>query len=134
MTLLNWDQGYSVNNALLDSQHERLFELLNRSYEFVMTAPEPSRVMPMIDELSEYTSYHFRDEEQYMQEIGYSELEAHIQKHREFTHTIEALRSRYHDNDLEVAKELIIILGEWLLCHVLKEDRKYAELPCTTAK
>jgi hemerythrin-like metal-binding protein len=127
MPLLNWDQGYSVNDALLDSQHEKLFEMLNRAYEYVMTTPEVDCVLPIIDELSEYTGYHFSTEEQYMQAKGFSDLDEHIQKHREFTHTIEALRSRYHDNDLEVARELIIILGEWLLCHVLKEDMKYAK-------
>jgi hemerythrin-like metal-binding protein len=63
-----------------------------------------------------------------MREKGYQEIDGHIAQHREFAHTIEVLRSRYHDNDLEVAKEMVIVLGEWLLGHVLKDDRKYAEL------
>jgi len=134
MTLMNWTQEYSVHNELLDSHHEKLFEMLNKTYEYVMTSPDLDCVLPMVDELSEYTRYHFTSEEQHMREIGFSGLSGHIEKHREFTHTIEALRSRYHDNDLEVARELIILLGEWLLCHVLKEDRKYVGLTCTAAK
>ena len=127
MPLLNWSQGYSVNDALLDRQHEKLFEILNRAYEYVMTAPEVDCVLPMIDELSDYTRYHFSAEEQYMGDKGFNGLADHIHKHNEFTQTIELLRSRYHDNDLEVARDLIIILGEWLLSHVLREDMMYAE-------
>lgn len=127
MPLLNWSQGYSVNDALLDRQHEKLFEILNRAYEYVMNSAEVDCVLPMIDELSEYTRYHFTAEEQYMRDKGFIGLAGHIEKHKEFTHTIESLRSRYHDNDLEVARELIIILGEWLLGHVLREDMLYAE-------
>ena len=127
MTLLNWEQGYSVYDDLLDSHHEKLFEMLNKTYESVMTSSELDRVLQMVDGLYEYTRYHFAAEEEHMRKIGFAGVAEHAEKHREFTHTIEALHSRYHDNDLEVARELIIILGEWLLTHVLKEDRKYAE-------
>ena len=41
---------------------------------------------------------------------------------------IEALRTQFHANNLEVARELVILLGDWLLRPVLKEDRKYSAL------
>jgi len=37
------------------------------------------------------------------------------------------LKAHYHGNDLEVSQELIIVLGEWLLRHVLRDDREYSE-------
>lgn len=128
MPLLNWNPGFSVNDVDLDSHHQQLFRLLNSTYENVMNSLEVNNVLPMIEELSEYTRYHFTVEEQHMRENGYQGIDEHIAKHREFTHSIEKLRSHYHDNDLEVASELIIVLGEWLLGHVLKEDRKYADV------
>lgn len=128
MPLLRWNPGYTVNDEELDSHHQRLFYLLNTAYENVMNSPELDCVHPIIDELSEYTRYHFSTEEQHMRDKGFYDLDDHIGKHREFAHSIEELRMRYHDNDLEVARELIIVLGEWLLGHVLKDDMKYAEL------
>jgi hemerythrin len=47
------------------------------------------------------------------------------------------IRNDYHDNYLEASKELIILLGEWLFHHVLKEDRKYShmmDIPGTAGK
>jgi hemerythrin-like metal-binding protein len=128
MPLLSWKPGYSVNEVVLDSHHQELFCILNTVYENVMNSLEVDCVLPIIDKLSEYTRYHFSTEEQFMREKEFRELDDHIAKHREFTHTIEKLRTRYHDNDLEVTRELIIVLGDWLLRHVLKDDMRYSEL------
>lgn len=127
MPLLTWIPGYSVNDADLDKDHQRLFHLLNTVYENVMDSPEVNCIHPIVEELSDYTKYHFSTEEQHMREKGFRELDDHIAKHREFAHTIEVLRSRSHDNELDVARDLIIVLGEWLLGHVLKDDMKYSE-------
>ena len=127
MTLFSWKPEYSVNEAILDRHHQQLFAVLNSVYENVMNSPELDCVVPKIDELSNYTKYHFSTEEQYMREHGIPEIDDHIAKHREFTNTIETLRASYHNNDLEVAKDLIVLLGEWLLQHVLKEDLKYSQ-------
>ncbi len=126
MSLFVWKPEYSVNEATLDSHHQKLFSVLNSVYENVMNSPEVDCVLPKIDALSEITKYHFSAEEQYMREKLYSGLAEHTEKHREFSHTIEALRTSYHDNNLETARNLIIVLGEWLLGHVLKEDLKYS--------
>lgn len=129
MPLLNWEQEYSVNEEVLDHHHQELFDLLNTVYENVMNSREVDCVLPIIDRLSEYTRYHFSAEEQYMREKGFHGIDDHIARHKEFTHTIETLKTHYHDNDLDVTRELIIVLGEWLLHHVLRDDMMYSDLP-----
>jgi hemerythrin-like metal-binding protein len=128
MSLFEWKNEYSVNSAELDSHHQLLFQILNSVYENIMNSTEVDSVLPKLDELLAYTSYHFCTEEQYMMAKNFQEIHEHIALHREFTETITNLRTQYNDNDLEVTKELIIVLGEWLLRHVLKEDIKYASL------
>jgi len=127
--LFSWKPEYSVNVVDLDNHHQKLFNILNTVYENVMNSREVDCVYPLIDELSECTTSHFSTEEQHMREKEFHEIDAHITKHREFTHTIETLKTQYNGNNLEVAKELIILLGNWLLHHVLTEDKKYSELP-----
>lgn len=134
MSLFSWKPEYSVNESTLDDHHRHLFAILNSVYENVMNSPELDCVLPKIDELSEYTNYHFTSEEQYMREKRFPWIDDHIAKHRNFSYKIGVLRERYHDNDLEVARELIIVLGEWLLRHVLKEDRKYSALAPDSAE
>lgn len=127
MPLLNWKPEYSVNDIELDKHHQNLFSLLNTVYENVMNSPILDSILPIIDELSENTRCHFSAEEEYMREKGYIETDEHITKHREFTHTINKMKSQYHGNNLEVTQELIVLLGEWLLHHVLKDDMKYSK-------
>lgn len=129
MSLFTWKPEYSVNEATLDSHHQKLFHILNSVYENVMNSKEVDSILPKLAELSAFTKYHFSIEEQHMRKIGFAGIDGHIAEHREFTHEIETLQSSYHDNDLEVTRELLIVLGEWLLRHVLKEDRKFSELP-----
>jgi hemerythrin-like metal-binding protein len=132
MSLFSWKPEYSVNEATLDHHHQQLFSVLNSVYENVMNSPDLDCVVPKIDELSNYTKYHFSTEEQYMRDLGLPEIDSHIAMHRDFTHTIESLRASYHNNDLEISKNLIVVLGEWLLQHVLKEDIKYSQKPKET--
>ena len=129
MSLFSWKSEYSVNDPILDSHHQQLFTLLNSIYENVMSSQQLDCVLPKFEELSEYTNHHFKEEEQYMRKRNFPDIDDHIAMHREFTKTINELRESYHNNDLEFARELIVVLGEWLLHHVLKEDRKYSLLP-----
>jgi hemerythrin-like metal-binding protein len=127
MPLLNWRAEYSVNEELLDNHHRQLFSILNTVYENVMNSLEVCSVLPLIDELLEYTRSHFTVEEQHMRDKGYQVIDIHISKHREFTNTIEAMKTHYNGNNLEAAQELMVVLGEWLLQHVLKDDMKYSQ-------
>lgn len=127
MSLFRWKPEYSVNEAVLDHHHQQLFSVLNSVYENVMNSSELDCVLPKIEALSRYTDYHFSAEELYLREIGFPAIDEHIAKHRKFARTIESLRDHYHNNDLEISRELIVVLGEWLLHHVLREDRMYRE-------
>lgn len=134
MPLFSWKPEYSVNEATLDSHHQQLFSVLNSVYGTVMNSSEMESVLPKIDILSEYTLHHFSAEEAFMLKIGFTDIDAHIAKHREFTRSVESLRASYHNNNLEAAKSLIIVLGEWLLQHVLREDRKYSGCPLSPSE
>ena len=128
MPLLNWKPEYSVNREDLDSHHQEMFHILNSVYDNLMNSRESGYLLPSIDRLSAIASYHIAVEEQCLREMCVPDIDHHIAKHREFTESINTIRNDYNDNYLEASKELIILLGEWLFNHVLKDDRKYSDL------
>lgn len=132
MSLFSWKPEYSVNEAELDSHHQTLFAILNDVYESVMNSSELESIIPRIDELSANALKHFSVEERYMLEHGFPEISEHIAEHRKFAQKLDTLRSRRHEDNLDITRELIVVLGEWLLHHVLREDRKYSELSTAT--
>jgi hemerythrin len=77
-------------------------------------------------ELVLYSDYHIIEEEQYMRDVGYKEIDKHVLEHREFTQKILQLQQVADKDDLVTAKELIIFLGEWILNHIFDEDKNYA--------
>lgn len=127
MPLIRWEESYSVHEPLLDSHHQRLFSMLNELYERVVNSSSLDCILPVLDEFYDYTTYHFSAEEEHMRVLGFTDTAEHIEQHQEFIRALDSLRLRYHDNDLDVARELLIILGEWLLHHVMKVDKKFTE-------
>jgi len=126
MELFKWYKQYSVNNDTLDEHHQTLFRIMNKLYANSIDNESTYSLEPIIKELESYTNYHFSAEEQHMRETGYKDLDSHIAEHKAFTQRALQLRQTVNKDDFEVAKELIVFLGNWLLKHVLEEDRKYS--------
>jgi len=78
-----------------------------------------------IDELMAYAEYHFAAEEELMKQLGYEENEEHFRLHRKFIDKLVKLQQISFESEEELTKELIVFLGNWLLHHVMDEDRKY---------
>lgn len=126
MALFRWDNKYSVHNDELDNHHKVLFDILNRLYARCFEVKEDITLDSIIEELTSYTNYHFSTEEQYMRGKEYSDTDRHIIAHNVFKDRILQLKKDIDLENITVTKELIVYLGNWLLNHVLVEDKKYS--------
>ena len=126
MALFTWYKTYSVNNEELDNHHKTLFDILNRLYDNCMVKDIAHCLDPIVEELVSYSKYHFTAEEQYMRSIGYKDIDKHSAEHGIFTQKVLRLQQVVNKDDFELTKELIVFLGNWLLHHVLEEDKKYS--------
>ena len=72
----------------------------------------------------DYTIKHFGDEEEYMEKIGYSGLEAQKVAHQAFVDRLNEVNLEAVDGDQEgYLRELIEFLLGWLANHILKMDK-----------
>jgi len=126
MDLFKWHNTYSVNNEELDTHHKRLFNILNKLYENSISTDLTNKLDPIVEELISYSNDHFSAEEQYMRNIKYKDIDKQILEHRSFTHRALQLKNVADKNDLVLTKELIVFLGNWILKHVMAEDKKYS--------
>jgi len=125
MPLFKWYKKYSVSNKELDEHHKTLFDIFNRLYDNCLAHDKAHCIDPIIDELKAYSSYHFTAEEQHMRTKGYQEIDKHISAHRGFTQRTLHLQQVAGKDEPEATRELIAFLGNWLLHHVIEEDKKY---------
>ncbi|HEY4745114.1 MAG TPA: bacteriohemerythrin [Desulfuromonadaceae bacterium] len=126
MPLLRWRDDYSVHLEQLDEHHKQFIGMVNRLYDSVMTTTAMGSVQPIIGELVSYSSYHFSAEEQFMREHAHPGLDEHVAQHRYFSEKIAELQQMQRDDQLGLARELIVFLGDWLLHHILEKDKRYA--------
>ena len=78
----------------------------------------------ILEELKDYTIYHFQDEEKYMLSIGYSGIEAQKCAHQVFVDRLNEINlDEVDENQQEYLEELVGFLRGWLINHILKMDK-----------
>ncbi|MCT8333791.1 bacteriohemerythrin [Leptospira sp. 85282-16] len=133
-----WDSKYETNISEIDSQHKKLFRLINNIETVYDENKEhlsgKSKVLvDAVSELEDYTLSHFLIEERVMELNQYPELEAHKKQHDRFTDKILELKNRLTSgnllsNDEELNQffgDLLKFLRAWLTNHILQEDMDY---------
>lgn len=124
MAYMDWKDHYSVENALIDKQHQALFGLVNEVAEKVKSGNLPE-IKGVIKRLSSYTVEHFRDEEAIMRKAGYPDLEDHQMIHAELLEKVEGLQAKLEKNQAVSLVSVIRFLSDWLKDHILKDDMSY---------
>lgn len=127
MALIDWNDGFLIGVAEVDRQHRHLVEILNRLHE-AMRAGNPQRELQRVmQDLVNYTRYHFDAEERAMREAGYPELNPHQQKHRAMVARVAAFSDEMVSGKATVTMRLMVFLKEWLAKHILETDRRFGE-------
>ena len=112
-----WKDDYTVGNKDLDSQHRYLFELANT----IQTA-EPSEARSYVMSLYKYIRVHFTREEQHMQDIGFPGAEEHRLQHEQLLSRLNDLAEGFQP---EMMDDLVLFFNNWLVNHVLHDDKRY---------
>ena len=123
-----WDDSYKVGHNMIDKQLQRLFELADGLYNLV-AAGEQGRehIQAVIKECAEYVSFHFASEEELMDEVCYSGMEAHVKAHRAFSDYVASLMEEFTSGKEIDLGELYSFVANWLVQHITVEDKKLAE-------
>ncbi|MBC8438337.1 MAG: hemerythrin family protein [Deltaproteobacteria bacterium] len=75
----------------------------------------------------EYGKYHFPFEEKFMEEIGFAEVKDHKKKHKDFVQKMDHIALQMHQGDNVLNSEILKVIENWILDHILKEDQKFIE-------
>ena len=110
-------------------EHRKLFEIIGEVNALIhndLLHDKYDEIVRLLDELREYTKFHFEDEEAYMQKINSPMLEAQKRAHQAFVDKLMSIDldklEEIDDNQQEYLHELIEFLGGWLINHILKMD------------
>lgn len=131
MAMYEMKPEYYTGIDFIDEEHKKLFEIANRAYELLVNEFIPDKydyIMEVIGELKDYARYHFDHEEDYMGKIKYRKLLSHKVAHDGFIEKIgEYEDDIVDDRQKEALLRLLDFLTDWLVDHILKQDKLIAE-------
>lgn len=119
---------YLTGVELIDKEHEELFGIANEAYgvlEDEYIADKFDHTVAIIRKLKEYAITHFAHEEAYMEKIQYKKRLSHKVEHLEFIDKLNEIDlDAIEDNQTGMLVDILDFLGNWLIHHILENDKK----------
>ena len=121
--VIEWDERFSLNHALIDLQHQELFELANAAQRLDPNNANKAELSKLFKEFYDYMAKHFKEEEADMQSLDYPLLEKHKKFHESI---IEGMTKILQEKKgvVELQKSIQMIAKKWLVEHILENDLK----------
>lgn len=125
--LIRWRNDYNTGVQTIDSQHQQLVNMINK----LSTAKENGQAKEVIKDILigivDYTRVHFSAEEAHMAENNYPLISVHKSQHKLLINQIVEILENYKSGKTEITDNLLKVLQNWLIKHVLDHDQQYGK-------
>ena len=123
-----WKSEYNISNFKIDKEHQKLFTIAREAMNISKLKDDKevkNKLKEIITKLFEYVGTHFSNEQKYMEEIDYPELENHKILHKNMLTMLTNLISELNKLELEdIEKLLFNFIEEYFIRHIVLEDKK----------
>lgn len=126
-----WSGDYSVAIDTLDEHHQYLFRLTNTLHDTISKRQGSKRIATILAALKQYSIIHFGEEERMMRHYGYPRLDSQVSEHRYFIKKLDEFWGSFKKSPLSLGFDMIYFLRDWLINHIVKEDKQLAALKVT---
>jgi len=125
--LINWDSSMSVGVAILDEDHKRIMNMINKLYNAMLEGKGKKILEEIFHDLTVYVNIHFEAEEGMFELTGYPGAAEQHRQHKEMTQKAMEYKQKFqHEPNAVMPLEMLNFLKDWWLDHVMNSDRKYA--------
>lgn len=124
---VEWKDSLSVGIDSIDNDHKKLLTLINNLQTAVYYPTGEAFERQALQELVDYTKYHFEREEKMMRDNEYPDYEPHKQQHEAMIAKVSGFLDAYEKDREGTVEEITVFLKEWLLKHIAGTDMKYSD-------
>jgi hemerythrin len=126
MPLMTWTEKLSVGVGVLDEDHKKLVGMLNGLYDAMQAGHGKDSLGRILNELVQYTKFHFAREEKLFAQTGYAGAVPHKQEHDALTHQVLDVQQKYAAGaTATLSLDVMQFLKNWLISHIQGSDQKY---------
>ncbi|MEZ4524964.1 MAG: bacteriohemerythrin [Desulfobacterales bacterium] len=127
MIYFRWNEKYSIGIAEIDAQHRQLVQMVNELYEAMYAGQGREALEKVLTGLIRYTRTHFQTEEHFMKIHDYPGYAEHKQIHEKMAAKVMEFQYAFQNGEVSNPVQISNFLKAWLIKHILKTDRKYAD-------
>ena len=125
MPKIIWDETYSIGNEEIDKQHRELIEFFNTAHDKMLSDKDISSIgINALLRLVEYCRYHFTFEEEYMEKIGFPEIQRHREIHKRFHAKLNRHLQQLDQGEWILTSEILKMTENWIVSHIINEDKR----------
>lgn len=124
---IKWSEDYSIGIDYIDQDHKKLVHLLNQfsiAYDYAQCEEFEREAL---EDLVNYTKYHFKREEKLMADYGYPGLKEHQEEHQAMIDTVDDYVKIYNKEGHSSLKQVTNLLTFWLINHIQESDKQYRD-------
>lgn len=130
MSKLKWDPSFSVGIEKYDNQHKAIIDYINKLHDSLHVKDNRDTVSEILTNMTDYTVSHFLDEEVELYKHNYPGYNAHKELHDKLVAEVRSFQVSFRVGKVSSRKisiEIIAVLTEWLVNHILKVDKQYTD-------
>lgn len=125
MKLVEWNDSFSVGNALMDAHHRIFFQMI-KEFSDIQGKNNHDAISDRIEFLLEYAAMHLCAEEKLMLRANYPELDDHKAVHDAFVRELLSIKASFDkDPDSVTSDKILQIMQDWLVTHIVGSDQRY---------
>ncbi|WP_319471227.1 bacteriohemerythrin [uncultured Pseudodesulfovibrio sp.] len=124
MPHLQWTEDLTVGLPRIDDQHKQLIAIANKLIDAIIDNETDGVLADVFTQLRAYVDSHFKDEESYMEEIGYPELKDHAAEHAILYLRTLTLKQMLEKRNGVTPQDVSLFLTDWISSHMMDSDRK----------
>lgn len=123
---VEWQSSFSVGIESIDHDHKKLLGMINQLQAAAHYKTDDDMVENVLNELLDYTQYHFSREENMMQQCNYPGLDNHKRQHAAMIAQVNKYIKEYRVDKTRTIEDVAVYLKTWLVNHINGSDQSYA--------
>ena len=128
MEKLEFTEEFKTDIQSIDYEHRKLVQYINAIIEGIEMGDAGRLVVEVnMDELINYTVYHFKHEEELMEKHQDPNYEKHKKQHEDLKAKVLDFKERFNKEE-DISEELVKFLRNWLFGHIKGTDMSYVDL------
>lgn len=128
MAAFVWKDGFNTGIEEIDRQHRLFLDYLNQCNEYALSHNKEQIIPELLLKMKDYALMHFEFEETLMKSVNFAGIAQHEAQHEYFDAQVAELEEAIKNGVNEKAVSLAAFMRDWLVSHILEEDKLYTPL------